>query len=184
MSLDATSRTNRFLPADILTAGYRVVGKISVTNHGAMSMLNDHTRSSVEVSDAHMARLYMPTKLVDHFDLVRMMKQQIHTVCLARREDLGPQAIVRGGFTNLVEYGVRVTTPMFEVEGIMELPGRFDFTSLMTDGTRDFLPMYKATLTGILIPNLRVESAGILVNRKVVDIVAQLSHRVKPENET
>jgi hypothetical protein len=61
---------------------------------------------------------------------------------LARREDLGPQAIVRGGYTNIVEYPVRITTQMFEIEGIMELPGRFDFTALMTDGTRDFIPMH------------------------------------------
>ena len=145
-------------------------------------MLNDPTRSAVDVSDAHMARLYMPTKLIDHFEVVRMMKKQVHAVCLARREDLGPQAIVRGGYTNIVEYPVRITTQMFEIEGIMELPGRFDFTALMTDGTRDFIPMFNATLTGILIPTLRVESTGILVNRKAVDIVALISQRVKPEN--
>lgn len=182
MSLDTTPRTHRFLAADILTAGYRVVGKISATNQGAMGMLNDPTRSAVELSDAHMARLYMPTKLIDHFDVVRMMKKQIHAICLARREDLGPQAIVRGGYTNIVEYPVRITTPMFEIEGVMELPGRFDFTALMTDGTRDFIPMFNATLTGILIPTLRVESTGILVNRKVVDIIALISQRAKPEN--
>lgn len=182
MSLDTSPRTHRFLAADILTAGYRVVGKISTTNQGAMGMLNDPTRSAVEVSDAHMARLYMPTKLIDHFEVVRMMKKQIHAVCLARREDLGPQAIVRGGYTNIVEYPVRITTQMFEIEGIMELPGRFDFTALMTDGTRDFIPMFNATLTGILIPTLRVESTGILVNRKAVDIVALISQRAKTEN--
>jgi hypothetical protein len=182
MSLDTSPRTHRFLAADILTAGYRVVGKISTTNQGAMGMLNDPTRSAVDVNDAHMARLYMPTKLIDHFEVVRMMKRQIHAVCLARREDLGPQAIVRGGYTNIVEYPVRITTPMFEIEGIMELPGRFDFTALMTDGTRDFIPMFNATLTGILIPTLRVESTGILVNRKAVDIVALISQRAKTEN--
>jgi hypothetical protein len=182
MSLDTSPRTHRFLAADILTAGYRVVGKISTTNQGAMGMLNDPTRSAVDVNDAHLARLYMPTKLIDHFEVVRMMKKQIHAVCLARREDLGPQAIVRGGYTNIVEYPVRITTQMFEIEGIMELPGRFDFTALMTDGTRDFIPMFNATLTGILIPTLRVESTGILVNRKEVDIVALISQRVKPEN--
>jgi hypothetical protein len=71
---------------------------------------------------------------------------------LARREDLGPQALVRGGFTSMTEYPVRITTQMFEIEGTMELPGRFDFTALMTDGTRDFVPVFNATLTAILIP--------------------------------
>lgn len=181
MSLDSSPRTYRFLPADILTSGYRVVGKIMVTSHGAMGMLNDPTRSSIEVNDARLARLHMPTKLVDHFELVRMMKKHLFAVCMARREDLGPMGIVRGGFNNVIEYPIRITTQMFEIEGIMELPGRFDFNSLITDGSREFLPVFNATVTGILIPNLRVESAGMLINRNQVDLMALLNQRVKPE---
>ncbi len=182
MSLDVSPRTYRFLQADILTAGYRVVGKITVTNSGAMGMLNDPNKSAMEVNDARLARLHMPTKLVDHFEIVRMMKPRIHAVCMGRREDVGPQSIVRGGFTNVVEYPVRLTTSHFEVEGIMELPGRFDYTALMLEGTREFLPVFNATLTAILIPTLRVESGGILVNRKHIDMMALLHQRVKPEN--
>lgn len=181
MSLDSSPRDQHLLPVDILTSGFRVVGQIMVTVQGAMGMLNDPTHSAVGVSDARMARLHMPTKLVDHFEVVHIMKKQMHAVCMARREDLGPQAIVRGGFVNFVEYPVRVTTQVFEVEGTMELPGRFDFTRLMTDGTRDFIPVFKATLTAILIPSLRVESACILLNRRLVDLMALLNQRVKPE---
>ncbi len=181
MAMETSPRTYRFLPADILTSGYRIVGKIMVTSHGVMGMLNDVTHSSMEVNDARMARLHMPTKLVDHFELVRMMKKRIHAVCMSRREDLGPHALVRGGYSNVTEYSVRVTTQMFEIDGTMELPGRFDFTSLMADGTREFIPVFNATLTGILLPNLRVESAGMLVNRNQVDLIALLNQRVKPE---
>ena len=182
MSLDSSPRTFRFLPADILTSGYRVVGKIMVASQGAMGIMNDPTHSALEVNDARMARLHMPTKLVDHFEIVRMMKKQVHAICMARREDLGPHALVRGGYTSVVEYPVRITTQMFEIEGTMELPGRFDFTALMAEGSRDFVPVFNATLTAILIPNLRVEGAGMLVNRRLVDIMALLNQRVKPEN--
>jgi|GEM_PF-275783 len=181
MFLDSSPRDHYFLPADILTSGFRVVGQIMVTTQGAMGMLNNPTHSAVEVSDARMARLHMPTKLVDHFEHVHIMKKQIHAVCLTRREDLGPQALVRGGFANLVEYSMRITTRVFEVEGMLELPGRFDFTRLMTDGTRDFIPVFNAKLTAILIPSLRVENVDILVNRRLVDLMALLNQRVKPE---
>ncbi|NWF64460.1 MAG: hypothetical protein HXY38_09160 [Chloroflexi bacterium] len=181
MSLDTSPRTYRFVLADILTSGYRVAGRIAVTTHGAMGFLNDPTHSTLEIHDARMARLHMPTKLVDHFEIVRTMKKQIHAVCLPRREDLGPQAIVRGGYMNVTEYQIRLTTSMFEVDGVMELPGRFDFTGLVSEGTREFLPIFNATLTAILIPSLRVQSAGILVNRRLVDLVALLSQRTKPE---
>lgn len=182
MAMDTTPRTYRFLPADILTSGYRVVGKIMSTNNGVMGMLNDVTHSSMEVHDARLARLHMPTKLVDHFELVRMLKQHIYAVCMGRREDLGPQALVRGGYTNIKEFPVRITTQMFEIEGIMEIPGRFDFGAIVGEGSREFLPIFNATLTAILIPSLRVESAGMLLNRRQIDLMALLNQRVKPES--
>jgi hypothetical protein len=182
MTMDTSQHTNRFLPADIFTSGYRVVGKIMVSNTGTMGMLNDSTHSSMEVHDARLARLHMPTKLVDHFELVRMMKEHVYAVCMARREDLGPQALVRGGYTSIVEYPARITTQVFEIEGTMELPGRFDFTTLISEGTRDFVPIFNATLTAILLPNLRVETAGMLINRKQIDLIALLNQRAKTES--
>jgi hypothetical protein len=182
MSMDTSPRTNRFVPADILTAGYRIVGKIMVSSTGAMGLLNDTTRSALEVHDARLARLHMPTKLVDHFELTRMMKVHVYAVCMTRREDLGPQALVRGGYASVVEYPIRITSQMFEIEGILELPGRFEFTGLITDGTRDFIPIFNATVTGILIPNLRIESGGMLINRRQIDLIALLNQRVKPES--
>jgi len=182
MTMDVSPRTYRFLPADIMTSSYRVVGKIMVTNTGALAMLNDVTHSSMEVHDGRMARIHMPTKLVDHFDLIRMMKQQVVTVGLARNEDLGPQPLVRGGYSNIVEYPVRINTQMLEIEGTIEVPGRFDFTALMTDGSRDFIPIFNANLTGTLLPNLRVESTTLLVNRRQIDLMALLSQRAKPQS--
>lgn len=180
--MDTTPRTYRFLPATVLTSSYLTVGKLMATSTGIMAMMNDSTHSSMEIHDARLARIHMPTKLVDHFELTRMMKAHVYAVCMPRREDLGPQALVRGGYTSVVEYPVRLTTQMFEVEGTMELPGRFDFTNLMTEGTRDFIPVFNATLTAILIPNLRVESPGMLVNRRQIDLVAMINQRVKPES--
>ena len=92
------------------------------------------------------------------------------------------QALVRGGFANMVEYPIRITTQMFEIEGIMELSGRFDFAGLMMDGSREFIPIFNATLTGILIPNLRVESGGMLINRRQIDLIALLNQRIKSES--
>lgn len=150
MSLETSPRTYRFVLADILTSGYRVAGKIAVTSHGAMGFVNDPIHSIIEIHDARMARLHMPTKLIDHFEILRTTKKQVHAICLARREDLGPQGIVRGGFTQVTEYQVRVTTSMFEVDGTMELPGRFDFNSLVSEGTRAFIPILNGTLSAIL----------------------------------
>jgi hypothetical protein len=181
MTIDTAPRTHRFLPADIMTSGYRVVGKVMVTNNGVMGMMNDPNHTYMEIHDARLARLHMPTKLVDHFEVVRMAKTRVYALCVARREDLGPQAVVRGGYAAITEHNVRLTTQIYEIEGRLEVPGRFEFSAMMSDGTRDFVPIYDAVLTAILIPNLRVESPGMLFNRKHVDLMAMINQRVKPQ---
>jgi hypothetical protein len=179
--MDTSQRTYRFLPADVYTAGYRVVGKIMVSANGIMGILNDTTKSHVELHDARIARIHMPTKLVDHYEVVRLVKAQINVACAARREDLGPTGIVRGGYSNITELPARIATNVFEIEGKLQVAGRFDFVTMIADKTRNFIPMFDAILTAILLPNLKVESPGILFNREKIDMLAFLNQRAKEE---
>ena len=179
--MDAAQRTYRFLPADVYTAGYRVVGKIMVSTNGIMGILNDITKSHLEIHDARLARIHMPTKLADHFEVVRLIKQQVFVVCTTRREELGPMGIVRGGYSNVTSMPSRLITSVYEVEGKLEVAGRFDFVTLISDKTRNFIPVFDSVLTAILIPNLKVESPAVLLNREKVDMLALLNQRVKEE---
>ena len=179
--MDTSQRTYRFLPADVYIAGYRVVGKIMISTNGIMGVLNDTTKSHLEVHDARLARIHMPTKLADHFEVVRLMNNQIFAACAVRREDLGPTAVVRGGYSNQVSMPTRLTTSVYEIEGKLEVVGRFDFVTLISDKTRNFIPLYDASLSAILIPNLKVESPAILFNRDKVDMLALLNNRAKEE---
>jgi hypothetical protein len=179
--MDTSQRTYRFLPADLYTAGFRVVGKVMVSANGIMGVLNDTTKSHIEIHDARIARIHMPTKLVDHYEIVRLVKSQVNVACAARREDLGPTGIVRGGYSNVTEIQARIATNVFEVEGKLQVAGRFDFVTLISDKTRNFIPMFDATLTAILLPNLKVESPGVLFNREKVDMLAFLNQRAKED---
>ena len=181
--MESSPRTYRFLPADVYTAGYRVVGKIMVSANGIMGILNDITKSHLEIHDARLARIHMPTKLVDHFEIVRLVKTQVFAICAARREDLGPTGIVRGGYSNISEVPARLATGVFEIEGKLQVAGRFDFVLLISDKTRNFIPIFDATLTAILIPNLKVESPGVLFNREKTDMLALLNQRAKDEKK-
>lgn len=178
MNLDPPTGTNRFISADFFTPSYRIVGKISVPSTGLMGLLNDPLNSFTEIFDARLARLHMPTKLVDHYQSVRVVKSQLFAVCLARREDLGPQAITRGGYVRIANYPVQVTTPVYDLTGTIEWSGRFDFSVIMVEGVRDFVPMYDAMLTAILIPALKVDSPAVLFNRKHIDLLALKSARI------
>src|SRR5512138_395142 len=175
--MDTSPRTYRFLPADVYTSSYRVVGKVMVSTNGIMGVLNDINKSHLELHDARLARIHMPTKLVDHFEVVRLVKTQIVAICAARREDLGPSQIQRGGYTSVSAMPARITTPVYELEGKIEVAGRFDFAVMIADKARNFIPVYEAVLTAILIPNLRAESPAVLVNREKVDMLALLGQR-------
>jgi hypothetical protein len=178
MNMDSPTSTNRLISADFFTPSYRIVGKIAVPSTGLIGLMNDPTNSFMEISDARLARLHMPTKLVDHYQTVRIVKHQLFAICLARQEDLGPQALTRGGYSRIVDYGVHITTPVYELTGTVEWAGRFDFSVIMVDGSRDFVPIYNATLTAILIPTLKVDSPGIMFNRKHVDLLALKNQKV------
>jgi hypothetical protein len=88
---------------------------------------------------------------------------------------------VRGGYSNISELPAHLTTSVFELEGKLQVAGRFDFVTLIADKTRNFVPIFEATLTAILIPNLKVESPGILFNREKIDMLALIGQRAKEE---
>lgn len=169
--------THRLIAADFLTPSYRVVGRIMVPNSGVTGLMNDTTNSFMEILEAKLARLHMPTKLVGEYNMIDLVKPNVFAVCLTRREDVGPQGLARGGYKKLIQYPVRVTTPVYELEGTLEWTGRFDFATIMVEGIRDFVPLYDAKLTSILIPQLRIESPAILFNRRHVDLLALASEK-------
>ena len=169
--------SHRLLSADFLTQSFRVVGKIMVPNPGMIGMMNDTTTSFMEVTDAKLARIHMPTKLAGEYETINLVKANLFAVCLTRREDVGPQALVRGGYQNLVKYTIRVTTQVYELEGTLEWIGRFNFATVMVEGIRNFVPIYDAKLTAILIPQLRIESPAILFNRRQVDLLTVIPEK-------
>ena len=169
--------THRVLSADFLTPSYRVVGKMMVPGTGMVGMLNDTTTSFMEVLEAKLARIHMPTKLVGEYNVLDLVKNNVFAVCLTRREDIGPQALARGVYQNLTKYQLHITTQVYELDGVIEWNGRFDFATVMVEGIRDFVPLYDATLTAILIPQLRIESPAILFIRRQVDLLGLTSEK-------
>jgi len=170
--------THHLVSADFLTPSYRIVGKIHVPHTGLLAFMNDPTSSFIEVQEAKLARTHMPTKLAGEYKMIDVVKANIFAVCLTRLEDVGSVAQKHSGNSKINQYPIRVTTPVYEVEGTLEWTGRFDFESIMVAGKRDFAPVYDAVVTAILIQNFRIESPALLFNRHMVDLLA----RPKEEN--
>ncbi|HJS30001.1 MAG TPA: hypothetical protein VJ768_10290 [Anaerolineales bacterium] len=157
---------------DVLTPSYRLVGKIQVTHTGVIGLINDKTTSVLKMQEASMARLDTPTKLADRFRVIRVVKDRIFALCLARREDLGSQAWSRGGYGYQYDYPVRIISPIFEMDGVLEWSERFDLHAFMVEGTREFLPLYDADVRTVTLKTFRMESPAVLFNRTHVDALA------------
>jgi hypothetical protein len=71
---------------------------------------------------------------------------------------------------------------MFEIDAAVEFPGRFDFTSLMIEGSREFIPVFNATLIGIWMADMRVQAGGILLNRHHIELAGLLNQQFNPKS--
>lgn len=177
MASMTSPRTHRFVSVDVLTTSYRIVGKTMISNTGTIGMINNPNSSFMEIHDARLARIHMPTKLADHFETIRLSKERLCAISVSRVEDLGPQSIARAGYAQTRRHACFLTAQNYEMEGEIEWQGRFDFSLLMKEGTSNFIALYDANITGILIPTLKIETPAALFNRNQVDLFGLLKQR-------
>jgi hypothetical protein len=168
----------RLLPIDVLTTSYRIVGQLEVSSGGVIGVLSDPTTSFMEIHDASLARIHMATNLVEQSLLVRVVKGQVISLCLNRREDVGPYPGIRSGYARILKHPLRITTAVYEFDGTLDWPGRFDFVAIMAEGASEFFPIFDATLGAILFPSLLIQSPAMLINRKHVDTLVQVGEGI------
>lgn len=159
----------RNIPAEFLTSNHYVFGQIRVTNTGMMGVLCDTNISYVEINDASMARIVKPDKIIDYAPVMWIVKTQLTAVSLSKTDYVGTASLVRGGFVRYSQYPVRITTPVYEITGILEWAGRLDFSVVIGEGTNAFLILYDAVVSASLFPALHLECPALLLNRRMVD---------------
>ncbi len=168
---------NRSIKVDVLTSSHRIVGLVGVTT-GILAVLADHTTSFMDIREARMGRINLGNKLGQSLPQVRVVRSQILAVSLDRREDIGPQIGPRPAYGRTFKSNVRLTTPIYEMEGTLDWPGRFDFSIMMTDGTCDFVPLYDASLGAIHIPELLIQCPVILFNRTFISTLVMMDESI------
>ena len=178
--MSGSSMTKRPLRADVLTSSYRIVGDMQVGSLGFNGLLNDDSSSLLEIYQATMARAHMPTKLVDSYDVLRVVKNQVIAVGLKRREDVGPHLPSRAAYSAVTKIPVCLTTHVYEIQGSIEWSGHFDFSAIIS-GSREFFPLFDVTAIMVLVPTVRFESPALLINRSYVNTLALSKQRQKPE---
>lgn len=159
---------------EIYTTSHRILGRVDPGATGLFSYLNIPTTSAVEIENAHLSRLHQPGKLAGRYTELWLVKREILAVLVSSRMELGPSGMVRGGYSTAVPHGVHIALGGYELRGLVETAGKFNFGDLMFSGDRIFVPLYAAELTAILFPSVRAESPAMLFNRDMVDTMALL----------
>ena len=161
--------TNRLIPAEILTSSHYIFGQVKVIQSGLVGMLTDTNNSFLEVNEASIAPIYKPSSVMNYATQLYMVRSEIAAVCLSKREYMGMQGVMKGGFQRLIPYPVQISTRTYDLTGTLEWSGRFEFSALITEGTSNFLMVYEAILTAPLFPELKIESPVILLNRSYLE---------------
>jgi hypothetical protein len=71
----------------------------------------------------------------------------------------------------------------YELRGVIETPGTFNFAAVMFEGDSIFVPLYNGLLSAILFPSVRANSPAMLFNRQMVDAMSLLPREMIPKIE-
>jgi hypothetical protein len=162
---------NRLIPAEILTSSHYIFGQIKVIQSGLVGMLTDMTTSYIEVNDASIAPIHKPSNVMNYAPQLYMVRSEIAVVSLRKREYMGLQGVMKGGFQRLIPYPVQISTRTYEITGTLEWSGRFEFSALITEGTSYFIIVHDAVLTASLFPDIKLESPVMLLNRSFLEML-------------
>ncbi len=160
---------NRLIPAEILTSSHYIFGQIKVIQSGLVGMLTDMTTSFIEVNEASIAPIHKPSSVVNYAAQLYMVRSEIAAVCLHKREYIGLQGIMKSGYQRLIPYPVQISTRTYDITGMIEWSGRFEFSALITEGTSYFIVVYDATLTAPRYADIKIESPVMLLNRSFLE---------------
>lgn len=165
----APSSFTRMIPVEFLTLSHYILGQVKVTNTGMMGVLDNRTTNFMEISEANLARVQTPDNMINYSPAMWVAKPRLVAVCLGKKDFVGPPTIQRGGYQSVFRYAITITTTVYELQGLLEWPGRFDFSALMAEGTSNFIIVYNALLVSTLFPTLRIERPAMLFHRSFLD---------------
>jgi hypothetical protein len=163
------------VPTSVITPNYRINGLVSVTAAGLIGLLSDPNDSYIELENASLVRLHRPQEIVAQFNVWGMVKSRIVAVLCEKIVDLGRITIARAGFQRLISYRIWASLHGFEMFGILESPGKFDFSAQMFQGNRQFTALFNTTLIPVFFPQLVTRAPAILFNRAMVEGIGVIS---------
>jgi hypothetical protein len=162
------------ITVEVYTSTHQIRGKVDPGPLGMFTLLSRPTESYLELETVELSPLYLVGSKPEECSKIWVVKNEISVVVLGSRGELSPPSGARSGYTKPFPHSVRVLVDGYELKGQIESGGRFDFGSIMSEGTNAFIPLYDGKLTAVLFPKVSSQSPAMVFNRARVEVMSSL----------
>jgi hypothetical protein len=170
----STAAAKRPIAVEVFTPTHRVLGIAYPGPAGLYSYMNLRTESYVELEDAEFCALHRFPEGCEKTGRTWLVKSEIAAVLARSRGDLGAAGLTRAGYTRPFPYRVRIQVGGYEIQGLLESGGRFDFGAVMFEGDSQFVTLQTTELAAILFPRVTSTAPAMLFNRSMVTALNML----------
>lgn len=166
------SPTRHIAQVEFFTTAHRLTARVPLGSTGLLGLLNDSTVSLLDIEDAYISRWAQPARMSGSFDIGGQVKASLVLALTARREEMGPSGMLRGGYTRPTPHNIIMGADLFEIRAVAEMPGKLDLPALMTNTSARFVVLFDATLNHVLYPDFQFSGPALAVNRAFITYAA------------
>jgi hypothetical protein len=176
MSLQTTSRLRiPIVTADFFTSTHRFSASVAVGSRRFTDVLNDRISDYLEIRNIYVSRIDRPGEILGTYKLASLIKAHITFIVIASESSAQSQEQQYKTFTRRAE-DVFLTVSSFEIQGKLEIVGKFDLKAILATGTTTFMSIIGAQAVNANHPDVTFAAPIILVNKKAVEFFSVLGH--------
>lgn len=167
-----SKRYGHVVNLDLFTDAYRVTGRVMVGAGGIHAVLGDPNSDFLEMEDAYISRINKPGEIIVNYSLCAFRKDNINFLVLQDRREgvaVGTQH-GRSIFTRGRPVGIFLTVPAFEIQGDIHHDGKATPRTILVHSLGKFQPIFEATASASLYPNISYSGDLILVHKEQIGI--------------
>lgn len=165
-----TTLGRHIIDLDLFTDAYRVSGRTRVASSGLISELNNPNSDYLGMEDAYISRVHEPGKIISNYSDVVFRKDNINFIILQDRREGTVTSAGRSIFARGRPLQVFLTVPAFEIQGEVLHDGRVEPNVVLVQTLGHFQPIFQATASAALFPEISYTGDLILVQKSSIGI--------------
>lgn len=166
----------------ILTGRHSISGEIALQDQRLSDFLNDRRETTMRLTNAQIARLCEPSKVIQR-NAEAVIPKVLITVAFEPPQKAIPPSKRLFGYVHKQQHEVFLVLEGLEVHGILHTTGELDLRRYLATALDTFLPITRATVYLDVSDRYVIEQEAILVNSRWIRYIAPKVSRVAPTSD-